>query len=156
LLGLAGCGECTPNWSQIPCPRPLDVIALCQQSQDCVDEHGHPFDACGSTSHVLRIPIAKFADRLAGITDLRIIGGGCSADSSDDAAGIEASLDGVPGAHFFDVNDAQGGTFRRWFPFPSSPQLLEITHSSGGFSAEAIQFKNWECDSRNHEVVCAL
>jgi hypothetical protein len=156
LSGLVGCAECATNVNEIPCPKPFDVVALCEQSQDCVDEKGHPFDACGSESRVLRIPIAQFAEKLAGIPDLRIVGGGCSVDGTADAAGFEASLDGIPGAHFFDVNNSQGGTFRRWLPFPSSPKILEITHSSGGFGAAQIEFKSWECDSRNPAIECAL
>ncbi len=156
LFWLAGCSECASNLNRIPCPKPFDVIARCDIAQDCVDENGGSFEFCGATSHVLRIPLAQFADQLATIHDLRLVGGGCSPDGTADAASFEASIDGIPGAHFDDVNNPLGGTFRRWAPFPESPQILEITHSGGAFGLLAIEFKNWECDTRNPETVCAL
>lgn len=158
LAFLRGCtGDC-PDFES-PCPEPLDLGEICDQSGGCTAD-GAPADCFRSKGcfleegQVLSIPVAEVAGSLPG-KDLKLsLVNGCEF-SDHEAADFAVALDGVAGAPF----SLGSRTVFRWDPFPEDPQQLDVTYGSATgtdcFDVR-LSFIDAVCESENPEPDCSL
>lgn len=124
-----------------PCPEALDLAVYC--GSDRCTASGEPVDCTSSLCRLtppitgLTIPVAQIAADLRG-RDLRL-----EAANGCDRSQFAASLDGQSS----DITDVAGYSLFRWDPFPSNPQVLELTYASSEVTpcSLGLRFVDGDC-----------
>jgi hypothetical protein len=170
-LGCRGSGGTCPEW-QSPCPRHFDVDAFCKTTAGCridgVEIDSHLYDVHLARGQVLQLPVAEFASAISDTRDFFFrytATGRCEVPQvaqcvHPQPANVTVLLDGVPGTHGQPSQDrrAGGATSVRWTPFPSDPQLLDLSYADGNYIYVGVEgwFEDSVCEDENPAPICDL